>query len=81
MIFKTRTNMYTIKTLITALQILEKYSDDESKPIVLGKNDLFIASVEISDVSESDKAKLLTLGFEDVSGHFASNKYNIHTVF
>ena len=76
---KTQTNMYTIKTLIAALQILEEYSNDEVKPLIFDEYDLVITSVDTSEVSESDKAKLLTLGFEDISGYFASNKYNIQT--
>lgn len=67
--------MYTIKTLITALQILEKYSNDEFNPIFFDENDLIITNVETSDVSLLDKERLLSLGFEEVENYFSTNKY------
>lgn len=67
--------MYTRKDLILALQILEKYSNDDANPIFFDQNDLVIVNVETDDVSLLDKEKLLSLGFEEVDNYFRTDKY------
>lgn len=67
--------MYTLKDLILALQILEKYSNDDANPIFFDQNDLVIVNVETDDVSLLDKEKLLSLGFEEVDNYFRTDKY------
>jgi hypothetical protein len=67
--------MYTIKNFITALQILEKYSNDEVKPFYLGGVDLFITNVDSREVTSEDKEILLTLGFNEFDNHFYTKKY------
>lgn len=67
--------MYTISNLISALQILEKYSSSDFNPVFFDKNDLVITNVDANDVGLLDKEKLLVLGFEEVENYFSSNKY------